>query len=189
MMNNLDNTRHDPSQLPLPGTAAERERQATRHQQAERIQAANQAVDEYMRTSGTRNYQQAFLHIQDTRPELFAGIQVPTHGRAAANFNPFHDQLGRFTTSDGAADPHGLHQRAKRTRMVNHAWTSTCAPAVRATTSRRFCTWKAPGPTSSQECKNPPAGPTASTSVRRNATLERRLGKQRKREQGSTMAS
>ena len=74
-----------------------------------------------MRASGIRHCQQAFLHIQDTRPELFADRQMPAHGRAAANFNPFHDQLGRFTTRDGAADPHGPHQRAKRIRMVNHA--------------------------------------------------------------------
>ena len=36
------------------------------------------------------------------RPELFAGTQVPA-GPVAANFNPYHDKLGRFTTKDGAA--------------------------------------------------------------------------------------
>ena len=72
-----------------------------------RIQAANGAVDAYMRASGTDDYRAAFLHIQQTRPDLFAGMQDPSHVVTAANFNPYHDPRGKFTTSDDAVAPHG----------------------------------------------------------------------------------
>ena len=91
---------------------AEREREERGRRRFERIRAANEAVDEYMRTSGTRNYQAAFNHIQHTRPELFAEVQVPAHEAVAENFNPNHDRLGRFTTSDGAVAPHGREHRS-----------------------------------------------------------------------------
>ena len=68
------------------------------------IQAANDAVAEHLRATGTRNYPAAFAHVQRTWPELFAGMQVPAGLVAAGNFNPFHDKLGRFTTKDGAPD-------------------------------------------------------------------------------------
>ena len=76
-----------------------------------RTQAANDAVEAYMRASGTTNYRAAFLHIQETRPELFADRRDPVH-LVAANFNPNHDRLGRVTTSDGAVAPHGRGHRS-----------------------------------------------------------------------------
>ena len=77
-----------------------------------RIQAANEAVDAWMRADGTRDYQAAFLHVQATRPELFADMQDPS-GSLAANFNPYHDELGKFTTSGGAVAPHGRQHHAR----------------------------------------------------------------------------
>ena len=44
--------------------------------------------------------------ILRTRPDLFADMQDPSGVVVAANFNPYHDQLGRFTTSDDAVAPH-----------------------------------------------------------------------------------
>ena len=129
---------------PLPGAAhvtntqIEQARREARCCRSERIQAANEAVDAYLRESGTRNYQAAFRHIQRTRPELFAGTQVPM-GLMAANFNPYHDKLGRFTTKDGAAgggddglDGQGGGQ-TKHASIRGHAYNSkdfqTCVAA------------------------------------------------------------
>ena len=67
-----------------------------------RMLAVNDAVSDYMRESGTRDYSAAFNHIVRTRSDLFAGMQDSSGLLAAANFNPYHDQTGRFTTSDGA---------------------------------------------------------------------------------------
>ena len=82
-----------------------RARRELGRRRGERLRTANEAVDAYLRTSGTRNYQAAFAHVQRTRPELFADMQVPAHEVLAGNFNPNHDQLGRFTTRDGAVAP------------------------------------------------------------------------------------
>ena len=62
----------------------------------DRIQAANEAVDACLRASGTRDYQAAFLHVQATRPELFADMHDPSGSVAAANFNPYHDPMGKL---------------------------------------------------------------------------------------------
>jgi hypothetical protein len=106
----------------------------------ERIQAANEAVDEYMRASDTRDYRAAFRHIERTRPELFAQMQVPAGTKAAENFNPYHDQRGRFTTGDGAKgktddglDGRGGGGEAKPPSIRGHAYDSrdfqTCVVA------------------------------------------------------------
>ena len=129
---------------PLPGashvtdTQIEQARREARHRRSERIQTANDAVDAYLRESGTRNDPAAFRHIQRTRPELFAGTQVPM-GPVAANFNPYHDKLGRFTTKDGASDGRndGLDGqgggRTKPASIRGHAYNSkdlqTCVAA------------------------------------------------------------
>ena len=129
---------------PLPGashvtdTQIEQARREAKCRRSERIQAANEAVDAYLRESGTRNYPAAFRHIQRTRPELFAEAQVPA-GPVAANFNPYHDKLGRFTTKDGAAgggddglDGQGGGQ-TKHASIRGHAYNSkdfqTCVAA------------------------------------------------------------
>ena len=44
---------------------------------AARIQAANEAVDAYMKAAGTSDYQAAFVHVQRTKPELFQEMQQP----------------------------------------------------------------------------------------------------------------
>ena len=105
---------------PLPGAShvtdaqIEQARREARHRRPERIQTANDAVDAYLRESGTRNDPAAFRHIQRARPELFAGTQVPADLMAVANFNPYHDRLGRFTTKDGAAISGQSHPPERR---------------------------------------------------------------------------
>ena len=102
---------------------AERERSEALRRRLRRIQAVNDAVDAHLRVTGTSDYGAAFAHIQRTRPELFADMHLPAcdvpTGRArssqpvsnaaahvaAGNFNPYHDDIGRFTTSDDAVAP------------------------------------------------------------------------------------
>ena len=79
---------------PLPGATRvtdaqiEQAHAKEKRRRWERIQAGNDAVDTYMRESGTRNYPAAFRHILRTRQDLFAGMQDPSGVVAAANFNP-----------------------------------------------------------------------------------------------------
>ena len=120
-----------PARCRTVANSSEQARQERLHRRWERIQAANDAVDEYMRTSGTTNYQAAFNHIERTRPELFADMQVPpglpmasieriangATAPAVANDgnkggDPYHDILGRFTTREGAVAPHGRGHQA-----------------------------------------------------------------------------
>ena len=54
---------------PLPGETPSK--LAWREARFRRIRVANEAVAAYMRTSGSTNYQSAFMHVQRTRPELF----------------------------------------------------------------------------------------------------------------------
>lgn len=81
---------------------AEQQRAKLQRQRHTRIQAANDAVEDYLRKSGTRDGSAAFAHIRRTRPDLFADMQEPAGLVPAANFNPNHDELGRFASGDGA---------------------------------------------------------------------------------------
>ena len=71
-----------------------------------RIQAANDAVSDYMRESGTCNYPAAFTHILRTRPELFAQMQVPV-GLPVASIERAANRLA--AAANGEPLPPGAH--------------------------------------------------------------------------------